>query len=263
MAIVALDNFLKSTADAIRTKNGETTTINPQDFSNKIKAIWDDGPQLYAPTITLSGTTLRITNPSTNGNFVQSYKLYVNSNYVLSTTATSIDLLYVIDSKEPPYRISVRARAPLFKDSADSNSVVYTMPQLGTPTNVTTANVSDVSWDVVDNAKSYKVYVDNSLFTTVTPTTTGTAAIISVRGTLGGAIKIYDGDYTVAVLRQTITAAGDYQADITSGKILIEDSSGSIKSYTTEGPCGDFYDEYGGSIAGAVRGDCLINLNVA
>lgn len=78
------------------------------------------GPQLNPLTITKSDTNIRITNPSTNGNFVVGYKIYANGELKEEQTLTLFNLFDLDPNK---YAITVRAKGNGFIDSIDSNTV--------------------------------------------------------------------------------------------------------------------------------------------
>lgn len=78
------------------------------------------GPQLNRVTIAKSGSNLKITNPSTNGNFVAGYKLYGNGELKEEQNGSSFNLLNLAPNK---YAITVRAKGNNFIDSIDSNTV--------------------------------------------------------------------------------------------------------------------------------------------
>lgn len=99
-----LKSNLTSIANAIRKyETGSTngTAINPQNFSSRIRALGaGNRPTLNAVSIawsSSSSTTVVITNPSTNGNFVTGYKIYIkkgsaNAIDPISTTSTTYNL---------------------------------------------------------------------------------------------------------------------------------------------------------------------------
>lgn len=92
-------------------------------------------PQLNAPTISVSGNTISISNPATNGNFVTGYKIFLDGVYsstVSTTTATITDL--------GSHAVTVKASGTDFEDSAASNSVTITNYSIRvTTTNCTAA----------------------------------------------------------------------------------------------------------------------------
>lgn len=118
-------------------------------------------PTLNAPTISLSNSTLTITNPTTNGNFATSFKVYKGSTLLTSTANTSIDLSNLI-TEEGTYTITVRASGTNFNDSAASNSVSYTvtLPTLSTPT-ISLVSGTTIQIDTIDdNATTIEVFAD-------------------------------------------------------------------------------------------------------
>ena len=121
-----LTDFLTDLADGIRAKKGTTGTINPQNFRSEIESITTAKPTLNAPSISVSGTTLTITNPASNGSFVTSYTLYNGSTVITTTTSKTINLSTYITTAGT-YTLTVKAKGTNFNDSASSNSVTYTL----------------------------------------------------------------------------------------------------------------------------------------
>lgn len=81
-------------------------------------------PTLHAPTISLSGTTLHITNPASNGSYVDTYQVYADGAYLTTVTSTSVNLAnYSIE--EGTHSITVKCAATNFNDSPASNAVTY------------------------------------------------------------------------------------------------------------------------------------------
>lgn len=116
-------------------------------------------PILNAPTISLNGSTLTITNPTTNGNFVTAYKVYDGSSLIASTSETIIDLSTLITT-DGTHSITVKAAGMNFGDSASSNSQSFVLTHYSiTPTlsNVTAAS---------DNATSITAYETKTLIFT-------------------------------------------------------------------------------------------------
>lgn len=151
-----LTDFLTGVANAIRTKKGTTALINPQNFESEIASITTEQPTLNAPTIALSGDVLTIINPSTNGNFVTSFKIYNGSALLTTTTNTSVNLSNLI-TEEGTYTITVRASGTNFIDSNFSNSVQYVISGLPlwktTVSNLGAENPANVSFvsEIDDN----------------------------------------------------------------------------------------------------------------
>lgn len=83
-------------------------------------------PTLNAPTISLSNSTVTITNPVTNGSFVSGYDVYKNGTLLASITLATVDLSTLI-TDSGTYTITVKAKGTNFNESAASNSVTYTV----------------------------------------------------------------------------------------------------------------------------------------
>ena len=95
-------------------------------------------PTLRTVSISRSGNTLTITNPSTNGNFVSGYKIYSNGVLVQTQTSTTSDL-DTLDAGV--HSITVRAYGTDFNDSNASNAITYTIYSItNVLTNLTTSN---------------------------------------------------------------------------------------------------------------------------
>lgn len=83
-------------------------------------------PTLNAPTISLSDSTVTITNPVTNGSFVSGYDVYKNGTLLTSITLATVDLSTLI-TDSGTYTITVKAKGTNFNESVASNSVEYTV----------------------------------------------------------------------------------------------------------------------------------------
>ena len=129
--VFVTDTYLTDIGNAIRAKNGETTTYKPSEMAAAIQAISGGGdqPKLNAPTITITEDTLTITANKNNGSFVTGYNVYVNpgTGYVLFGTTTTLtnDLTQY---QVPPgdYSIKVTAVGENFIESDYSNELNYT-----------------------------------------------------------------------------------------------------------------------------------------
>ena len=100
--------------------------------------------KLYAPTISISGKTLTITNDGRNGSKVTSYKIYNDNTLLTTITVTTLDLTMVITANGT-YNISVIATGTGYTDSNSSNVVEYNYASYNITTNITnvTANASN------------------------------------------------------------------------------------------------------------------------
>lgn len=127
------------------TANG-TINITPEagkTFSEVtvITAVESEKPTLNAPTISLSNSTLTITNPATNGNFVTSYRIFNGLAELAVVTSTTVDLSTLL-TNSGTYSITVKASAPNFNNSAASNAVSYEVAAVGYTVTVTAASGS-------------------------------------------------------------------------------------------------------------------------
>lgn len=130
----------KITADSGKVLSEVTVTVN----------VSSEQPTLNAPTISLSDSTLAITNPATNGNFATAYKVYDGDTLVATVTTTTVDLSAYITAAGT-HTITVKAAGTNFVDSAASNSqsfvVIARYSITPTLTNVTAAsgNATDIA----------------------------------------------------------------------------------------------------------------------
>lgn len=155
------------------TENG-TTTVTPDDgkvlTSVTITTNVPSGgeqPTLNAPSISLSGTTLTITNPASNGNFVTSYTLYNGSTEITTTPDKTINLSTYITTAGT-YTLTVKAKGTNFNDSASSNSVTYTLQSQTTPA-ISLVSGTTIQIDTIDdNATTIEVFADGTSIGTVT-----------------------------------------------------------------------------------------------
>lgn len=81
-------------------------------------------PTLNAPTISLSDSTVTITNPVTNGSFVSGYDVYKDGTLLTSITLATVDLSTLI-TDSGTYTITIKAKGTNFNESVASNSVSY------------------------------------------------------------------------------------------------------------------------------------------
>ena len=95
-----------------------------------ITAVESEKPTLNAPTISLSNSTLTITNPATNGNFVTSYRIFNGSAELAVVTSKTVYLSTLL-TDSGTYSITVKASAPNFNNSAASNAVSYEVAAAG------------------------------------------------------------------------------------------------------------------------------------
>ena len=107
-------------------------------------------PTLYTPTISINDDTLTITPNSSNGAFVNGYKIYVDNILLDTTTSTTYDLSEEL-TEVGTYEIYVTAYATLFVDSEQSNVVEYVVEPEPSGYTVTIDIENDRDNVVVDN----------------------------------------------------------------------------------------------------------------
>ena len=158
------DNYIIPSGSQNITANG---TYDITSKASVVVAVPSSQPTLNAPTIALSGSTLTITNPSSNGNFVTSYKVYNGSTLLATVTSTTVDLLTYI-STAGTYAITVKASGTNFNDSASSNSISYTVQTQTTPA-ISLVSGTTIQIDTIDdNAETIEVYADGTKIGEVT-----------------------------------------------------------------------------------------------
>lgn len=139
---ITANGTVKITPDAGKTLS-EVTVIT---------AVESEKPTLNAPTISLSNSTLTITNPATNGNFVTSYRIFNGSAELAVVTSKTVDLSTLL-TETGTYSITVKASAPNFNNSAASNTVSYEVAAAGY--NVTVSgDGSNHGFDIYDGQSS-------------------------------------------------------------------------------------------------------------
>ena len=161
-------------------------------------------PTLNAPTISLSNSTLTITNPSTNGNFVSGYKVYNGSALLATIQTTTIDLSNYL-TESGTYTITVKAYGTNFNDSAASSSVSYVIQSIS----------YTVSVNLEQNAYSMSVYDGQN-------NSTG----ILLGSISGGETKSFNITSGYLYIYGSDGSAGSHNTGVLSGGVsLIEDGS--------------------------------------
>lgn len=110
-----------------------------------------DNPQLYAPSILRSGDTIKISNPSTNGGFVDAFKIY-NGNEVIGTQSSSSFSL--IGLGKGNYELYVSATGEDFEESEKSNKIKASVYSITKTLENLTANDNTA---LISNGSSYTV----------------------------------------------------------------------------------------------------------
>lgn len=117
-----------------------------------ITAVESEKPTLNAPTISLSNSTLTITNTATNGNFVTSYRIFNGSSELAVVTSTTVNLSTLL-TETGTYSITVKASAPNFNNSAASNAVEYIV-QAAQKYTITVTNTGNQDITFAQNGKT-------------------------------------------------------------------------------------------------------------
>lgn len=99
-------------------------------------------PTLNAPTISLSNSTVTITNPVTNGSFVSGYDVYKDGTLLTSITLATVDLSTLI-TDSGTYTITVKAKGTNFNESVASNSVSYVVQSISYTVSVNLEQYAD------------------------------------------------------------------------------------------------------------------------
>lgn len=170
-----LGNLFHDIADAIRSKTGDTGTMKPAQFPEKIASITGGGGavQLYPPTLTRSGETLNINmNKTQNGSFVKGVRIYDNGELVGTYTSETSSMISSLPVGT--HMLTAEAFGDNVLPSAQSNALnvsKYTVSL--TLSNVTASTVP-----------SYVIHGD-SLPITLTPAS-GYALPSTITATMGG-----------------------------------------------------------------------------
>lgn len=142
------DEYISPSGSLNITENG---TYDIKAKANVVVNVESEKPTLNAPTVSLSNSTLTITNPATNGNFVTSYRIFNGSAELAVVTSKTVDLSTLL-TDSGTYSITVKASAPNFNNSAASNAVSYEVAAAG-------YNVTFAGWTVsTDYGAFVRVY---------------------------------------------------------------------------------------------------------
>ena len=168
-------------------------------------------PQLNAPTISLSGNTITISNPATNGSFVEGYKIFLDGVYsatVSTTTATITDL--------GSHAVTVKASGTDFEDSAASNSVTIANYSITVSTTHCTASQSNPTSIASGDTATLVFTADTDYEVRASGVTVTNATVVSVDKDTGTVvIGSATGNVTLAVVGEvppailTVTGLGN------------------------------------------------------
>lgn len=102
-------------------------------------------PKLNAVTIARNGTSFTITNPTSNGAFVNGYKIYDNGNVITTTTSTTYSMTGL---NVGTHKLMAAAKGNNFDDAAGSN--VLTVKMLAVDVNLTGLTNSNTATKILD-----------------------------------------------------------------------------------------------------------------
>ena len=179
-------------------------------------------PTLHAPTISRNGSTLILSNPSSNGTYVSGYRIYANGNIVSTQSGTTFNL----NSLDPgTYTITATVYGTNFNDSSASNSVSYSVYSI-------TNNLTDLT----TSNSATKIGMSTAYSATLSPVS-GKYLPSSITVTMGGspAIFTYNNDTGALAISSVtgnviITAAAEDLPKLAATTI---DLVGSILSWTS------------------------------
>lgn len=143
------DEYISPSGSLNITENG---TYDIKAKANVVVNVESEKPTLNAPTISLSNSTLTITNPATNGNFVTSYRIFNGSSELAVVTSTTVNLSTLL-TDSGTYSITVKASAPNFNNSAASNAVEYVV-QAAQKYTITVTNTGNYEITFTQNGKT-------------------------------------------------------------------------------------------------------------
>ncbi|MBQ9511203.1 MAG: hypothetical protein IJR55_05880 [Clostridia bacterium] len=92
--------------------------------TNAIIMNYGAGAKLHAPTISVSGSTLTITNPAENGDFCTGYNVYKSGTFAFSVTESTVNLNDYFTVKMA-YLLTARCTGEGMTESDASNNAIY------------------------------------------------------------------------------------------------------------------------------------------
>lgn len=147
------DNYVIPTGTVNITANG---THDVSGKASVVVAVPSSQPTLNAPTIAINNSTLTITNPASNGNFVTKFKVFSNgtalTEAVIKGSTTTVDLSTLL-TEAGTYSITAKASAANFNDSAASSAVEYVV-QAAQKYTITVTNTGNQDITFAQNGKT-------------------------------------------------------------------------------------------------------------
>lgn len=194
-AVAALNDVRAALIEA----DVDMTNVPASDYGDTIRENCGGAqPSLYAPSLSRTNNMIYISNPSSNGSFVNSYSVYNGDALLKTQTGTSIDLLSLGAGE---YQLSVAATGQRFIDSAKSNVIKADVYRITKSLQNLTANNSTT---LISNGMQYTV--------TLTPTS-GYYLPEDIVVTMGGKAASYEYDsYTGVITIKSVTGDIDITA---------------------------------------------------
>ena len=208
-------NYVIPTGTVNITTNGTHDVSGKASVNVNVPSGESEKPTLNAPTISLSNSTLTITNPVTNGNFVTSYRIFNGSAELAVVTSTTVDLSTLLTTAGT-YSITAKASAANFNDSAASSAVSYVRYSI-TPTLTNVTAASDNATSIAVDETKVLTYTANSGYNL--PWTVSVTGATSKWGYYDGTLELKypTKNITVAIvgnLKTTISLISEYTIQI-------------------------------------------------
>lgn len=145
----------------------EDPNFTASEKSNKQTYIISEKTEpLAAPQITIDEETGVISWDRVE--HADGYHLFENDGKAINLTTTTYTITQKKDAGEYSYKVKAVSANKKYTESEMSNTAVFTVKQLAAPQNVAVDQTNAVlSWDAVDGAEAYAIYVDGSYYSYV------------------------------------------------------------------------------------------------
>ena len=242
----------------------EITPDSGYDGQSKVIANAASGGEqltLNAPSLSISGSTLTITNPTSNGGFVAGFKVFSNGTLLTSTSSSSLNLTSYI-TEIGNYAITAKCYGTNFNDSASSPSVTYINNTLTAP--VISLSGSVLTVGEVAHATVYDIYSDGSLVASVSSgfavTMTNSPADIDETGGTSTVI-LNEGLASEVSISPLSDHIGETWSGIKTMKTVFDNGYGQVGylDYTMNGTSGTMYSGDIINLTGNLTIDSSIN----
>lgn len=196
-AVIQLTNVQLSTGTHKLTVKSFGTNFQDSAASNEVT--YQITEKLATPVVTISGSIISWELVPNASGYLISYAGAASGVQSVSAGTSSYDLEGLL-STSGTYTVTVTAKGTGdYVNSDPSNTVTYTnQEQLATPQNVA-ADGTTVSWDPVEHAETYDIYVDGTLFENTTgggSTPSGETWLLNADLTFGAKSWSHDINFT-------------------------------------------------------------------